>query len=260
MASASYNDDAMDQSGVEVYAKRRKLSGKRGGGAAKSAKRGAKAIYAGKQSRAATTKLIRRIISDDKEDKWIAISANQQSCSTGVTLTQLSSTLQLGDEHYNREGERVRFTSVIWSGRCDVGDYDNVIRYGIVEFDQNSGNALTGPDIYDSNLFTSGFVGSYLLPQDKNMKGETGLYDRVKWVSGPHTMVLQTAAQFVVTDTATRHPFELFNGKAKLNGRATWNTADVCQGKVYYFVHWSDSGAVTHPTISYNMRLFFQDS
>jgi len=253
------NDDAMDQSQVEVYAKRRKVGLKRSASAGPGPQRGVRVVKAARKQRAKLSTVVRQIIAADKEDKWISIHVASASATTAPTIFAISSTLQIGDEHYNREGEKVKFNSIIWSGRCDCADYDNVIRWGLIEFDQNSGNALTGPDFYDSALFTTGFIGTYLLPQDKNMKGETGLYDRARWVTGPHTMALQLAGQATVTDTATRHANAFFNGKAKLNFSSTWNTADVCMGKVLYLVYWSDSGAVTHPSFSINARLFFQD-
>jgi len=263
----SGNDDVHDLARTDsVMSKRRKL--KRSASSAFGAAAAAAALPARVPrgvglSAAAVSKMVKRIVNEEHEEKWYN-SGVQGSASTAITLVNLTAGIVNGTEHYNRDGSKIKITNIRYSGRTDCADVTNVVRFGFFTWDGPSDDPPNGAaiDTYDSSLWTTGYISTYALVQDKVVKGETGRYDRIKWVNGPFTYAMQTAAQANIADytvSSTEPPRKFFAGKFPVNRVATFNTTDVCVGTNVYLAYWSDSSVIAHPPFYMDIRVYFKD-
>lgn len=183
----------------------------------------------------------RALISRTHESKYVqGIIANANATNTGA-VTALTMPSQ-GDTVQSRDGDKVQWAGLngIWT--TTAGDTYNLVRFALIQWHPD--NAIETPAINTllQDVSTYITISPWILDKSKRSKFKV-LYEKLA--------VVNTAGN-LTNKYNIRIP-------GKKMGRSIFNNAVQTGKNTLYYFYISDSGAVTHPTISFSITYRFKD-
>lgn len=189
---------------------------------------------------------VRKLISASHEHKFIDQNISGASISDSGVVYRLDQVVQ-GDSDQTRTGDSVDLKELQMRGGWEVADNYNVLR--AIIFQATAAHSSTSlPTVGD--ILLSGYVGTTSVvyaPYDKDRTGPGGQY-KVLW---DKTFTADTDDPVSVFQTTLRRGFRK---RVQYIGGTTTATGGL------YVLFVSDSGAISHPGLTFVARTVFTDA